>query len=308
MRTILLILWVTATCCTFSLSAQTQNSSQAGVPVQMIVTAGHYYGREPALLTREDLTVTQETESVPVTKLIPLKGDRAALELFVLIDNCSNCEASSQFSELHRFIAAQLATTRIGVAYIQEGRLVIGQELSADRRQVIKALSPPEGSEPSDPFPALTELLARWKPDSSRHAILMISNGVVPKITDVEEHPSAEAAIALAQRTRVPVYVIYHPSANWLTNSAAAYSGQVQLAHVAIETGGEAYFQGLGPLPTLTPFLSDMSEHLANQYLLEFRAVPSESGALEHVIVQTESTDFDLMVPDRVWIPGRTDH
>ncbi len=63
-----------------------------------------------------------------------------------------------------------------------------------------------------------------------------------------------------AQRAGVTVYVIYHPSADYLTtDSSKIYSGQVQLAHVADETGGEAYFLGFGPLPSLAPFLADMT-------------------------------------------------
>ncbi len=56
---------------------------------------------------------------------------------------------------------------------------------------------------------------------------------------------TAEAALEAAQRAGVTVYVIYHPSADYLaTDSSKIYSGQVQLAHVADETGGEAYFLG----------------------------------------------------------------
>jgi hypothetical protein len=35
---------------------------------------------------------TQQFEPVTITNLIPLRGDRAALELFVPVDDCSSCK------------------------------------------------------------------------------------------------------------------------------------------------------------------------------------------------------------------------
>jgi hypothetical protein len=82
-------------------------------------------------------------------------------------------------------------------------------------------------------------------------------------------------------------------------------SGQVQLAHLAVETGGEGYFLGFGPLPSLAPFLDDIAGHLANQYLLEFLATPGAGpGALEEVRVKSSIPYLELMVPNKVWVPG----
>ena len=131
--------------------------------------------------------------------------------------------------------------------------------------------------------------------------------GSILRRTENYQDPSAEAALQAAQRAGVTVYVIYHPSADYLaTDSSKIYSGQVQLAHVADETGGEAYFLGFGPLPSLAPFLADMADHLANQYLLEFLASPAEgAGTLQQVTVKSKIADLEVMVPDKVWVPGR---
>jgi hypothetical protein len=51
------------------------------------------------------------------------------------------------------------------------------------------------------------------------------------------------------------------------------------IEHVADETSGEVYFLGFGPMPSLAPFLADLAEHLANQYLLEFVVKPGEGSA-----------------------------
>jgi hypothetical protein len=105
----------------------------------------------------------------------------------------------------------------------------------------------------------------------------MISNGVNPWATGVLQDSSTDAALQAAQRAGVTVYAIYHPGSDYLASDySKLYSGQMQLAHVVDETGGEVYFLGFGPLPSLAPFLTDLAEHLANRYSLEFLAKPVE--------------------------------
>lgn len=269
----------------------------------MTVTIGHLYGREAPLLTATDLSVTQSYEPLPITSLVPLRGERAGLELFILVDNCSNCEAGSQFDDLRKFISSQSPSTKVGVAYIREGRLNVVLNPTPDRKQAVQALNTPTGNKPTSPFLALAELIRGWHPNSSRHAVLMISNGIDPVPGSGPQDLSAEAAIEQSQRSGVLVYAIYHPSADYATvNFQRIYSGQIQLAHVAIETGGEAYFLGFGPLPSLSPFLSDIADHLANQYLVEFLAKPGEASELQEINVKSKIADVDVTAPSRAWV------
>jgi hypothetical protein len=97
---------------------------------------------------------------------------------------------------------------------------------------------------------------------------------------------------------------MYHPSANYIQSDASAiYDGQVQLAHVTHDTGGEAYFTGFGPMASIAPYLADISDHLANQYLLEFLAIPANGGgALQDLTVKPGDSDLELMVTERAWV------
>lgn len=305
MNTIHKFLWLLCACALFTWA----KDEPQGPQVQMTVTLGHIYGQKPPLLGPQDLIITQHYEQLTATKLIPLRGDRAGLQLFLLVDNCSNCEPGNKFEELRRFIGSQPATTAIGVAYIQDGRLVIAEKPTYDRDRAVNALSVPEGSKPSSPYGPLKELIQGFNPDGTRHAVLVVSNGIDPAAVEKPQDPSAEEAIDAAQRARVTVYAIYHPSADYLTTDfSKMYSGQVQLAHVAFESGGEAYFLGLGPLPSLAPFLADIAEHLANQYLLEFRVSPTTAtGSLADVTVKAKAPELDLMVPSKVWVPAVTE-
>ncbi len=294
----------------YPLLVWSQAGPRVGTPVEVVVTLGHHYGQAPPLLTKDDLTVTQRYNTLAVNDLIPLRGERAGLELFFLVDNCSNCEPGSKFEELSRFISSQPPSTRIGVAYIRNGELQIAQNPTADRQSAIRALNTPEGNKPASPFNALAALIRTWPQTCAqgkcRRAVLMISNGITPGTENNLQDQSAEAALEAAQRAGVTVYVIYHPSADFLeTDSSKLYSGQVQLAHVADETGGEAYFLGFDPLPSLGPFLTDLSDHLANQYLLEFTAKPGEQpGELERVTVKSKIANIEVMAPDKISVPG----
>jgi hypothetical protein len=284
-----------------------QSPPPAGTPAEIVVTVGHYYGPETPVLTKDNLTITQRYDPLQITNLIPFRGDRAGLELYLLVDNCSSCEPGTKFEELRRFIVSQPATTAIGVAYIRNGHLEVAENPTQDRESAVKALNVPEGNKPANPYDSLTALIKSWGQNSSRHAVLMITNGIDPATPGTGQDASVEAAIATAQRNRVTVYAMYHPSADYLDSDLSEmYTGQVQLAHLAMETGGEAYFTSFGPLPTLAPFLTDLGDHLANQYLLQFLANPGEGpGALEQVMVRSKIYDVELMAPDRTWIPGR---
>jgi hypothetical protein len=290
-----------------ALLSSAQTTSPAGAPTRMVVTLGHLYGRASHLLTPDELIVTQQAEPLRVTNLVPLRGDRAGLELFVLVYNCSNCEPGSKFEELGRFISSLPPATAVGVAHIQDGRLEVAENPTQNRERAVSALTSTEESKPSSPFGALTELIQSWKQGSSRRAVLMFSSGIDPAAEDELEDPSVEAAIAAAQRASVTVYAIYHPRADYASRGYSKIrSGQVQLAHVADETGGEAYFLSFLPLPSWAPFLADVAEHLANQYLLEFLASPGEGpGALQEITVKSKIPDIELMAPYRIWVAGR---
>ncbi len=283
-----------------------QSTAPAGAPVQVVITAAHLYGAS-RILNAADVTVTRKSESVPISSLTPLRDEHAALQLFLLVDNFCNCEPGNKFDELRKFIHSQPPATEIGVAYIRQGKLDVTEAPGADRERTMKALNAPTGGSPSNPFPALTNLIRSFPQDGSRRAVLMITNGIEPSAPEPWQDKSTETAIEAAQGAGVTVFAIYHPGADYAaTDYSKIYAGQVQLAHIAYESGGEAYFLGFGPLPSLAPFLGDIADHLANQYLLEFLAKPDHTGgALEDITIKSRYGDVDISAPAKVWVPGK---
>jgi len=288
--------------CSSVMAAQT--TSHPAVVARIVLTNNCFY-HDPPPLTADNVILTQDYKPLPITTLVPLRGAQADLDLYVLVDGSANWELGERLEDLLQFVSSQPPTTSIGVAYIQDGRLEVAQKPTHDRAQAIQALSPHSRSTPSNPFRPLAELIEGWHDDSSRHVVLMISNGINPGATSGQQDASVEAALHAAQRAAVAVYSIYNPGHDYLTTDSMALNwGQVQLAHLAIETGGAEYFQGLGPLPSFAPSLAEMANSLANQYLLEFVMNPETQGTLQDVSVRSKTPDVYVSAPWKVWVPA----
>src|SRR5712691_5648535 len=102
-----------------------QQSPATGTPVHMVVTAEARHGADLPVIQREDVMVYQGRDRVKTTDWVPLQGDRAGLELFVLIDDSANTSLGSQLEDLRQFINSQPATTKVGVGYMRDGTVDI---------------------------------------------------------------------------------------------------------------------------------------------------------------------------------------
>ena len=77
------------------------------------------------------------------------------------------------------------------------------------------------------------------------------------------------------------------------------------MSQVSDETGGEAYYMGIGNAVSFKPYLDEISMRLnGRQYLLTFQAKPEDKAGLRPIKVHTELPDADLAYPDRVWVPA----
>lgn len=242
-----------------------------------------------------------------MTDWVPAQGDHAALELVILLDDGSNINLGTQLEDLRQFIIAQLASTKIAVAYMQDGIAKIEQNLTSDHALAAKALRLPLGMRGvnGSPYFSLTDLIKRWPETTARREVFMATDGIDLYYGSGDMlDPYLSAAIDDAQRAGVVVFAIYTPGVGHYGHSYwRAYWGQLYLAQVAEETGGEAYYIGFtGPPVSFTPFLDNMEHRLTSQYFLTFTAKPQKKSGLQRVKLRTEVRNAELVSAERVYV------
>jgi hypothetical protein len=304
LRCFVFVLLAAIATATLSLAAQ-ETAAADGPPVNMVVTAEARHGMNPGPVDKRDVMVYEGKVRDTVTSWVPAKGEHANLELFILIDDSANTTLATQFDDIRQFINAQAPTTKVGIAYMQNGTAQVVQNLTTDHAQAAKSLRIPMGigGVSASPYFSLTDLIKRWPAGSPRREVLMISDGIdLYYGTGDLQDPYVDDAIEQAQRAGVIVFAIYNPGAGhysrsyWRTNF-----GQLYLSRVADETGGEAYYIGFtGPAVTFVPYLDDVEHRLNNQYLLTFLAKPEKKSGMQRVNLTTELPNTELVGADRV--------
>ena len=288
------------------LSAQ-QAPAANGVPAHMVVTVEPHHGSDVPTVNREDVMVYEGKDRDPVTEWTPAQGEHAALELFLLLDDGSNSSLGTQLQDLRKFIDGQPASTKIGIAYMQNGIARVEQNPTSDHAQAAKALRLPMGASGANgsPYFSLSDLIKRWPDSIARREVLMVSDGIDRYYgTGDMLDPYVEAAIADAQRSGIVVSAIYSPGVGHFGHSYwQTYWGQLYLAQVADRTGGESYYIGFnGPPVSFAPYLEDLARRLSHQYLLTFRAKPPKKAGLQPVKLKTEVSNVDLVSADKVYV------
>jgi len=265
---------------------------QQGPEVQMIVTSADHMAHNPGVLGAADIHIADAV----ITGFTALAG--RGLELYLLIDDSADYAPEQKIGELRRFIAAQPAGVAIGLAYIHEGALRLAEKPTVDHELIGRALRAPAGGRADSPYYALSDLIAGWSGNAVRREVILVTNGICDGADDTD------TAVRAAERAGVIVYPVYNPNSDYLTqNWTRVETGLMNLASLGYETGGEAYFIGHTPVFSIAPFLADITEHLANQYLVTFRVDPRPAAGFETIFVEPTGPEREIMKPDRVWVP-----
>lgn len=277
------------------------------VPAQMIVTVEARHDKQSVPeLKREDVLVFQKNERLRVTNLVRCRNENAALELYLLVDDASGENLGSQLNDLRQFVESLPEETSVGIGYMRNATVLMAQDLTTDHARAAKALRLPmgyPGAMPS-PFLSLSELIKRWPANSARHEVVLVTSGVDP-LGGAIANPYLDAAIKHAQRAGVIVYAIYTPNAGHFSHSFWRLNwGQNHLSQIAEETGGEAYMLGFGPPVSFGPYLKEVAERLAHQYVVTFQATPGDKAGLQTVRITTEVPNAELVVADKVYVPS----
>jgi hypothetical protein len=316
------------------ISSQENPASSGTVQVHMVITDQALRDdSEVPIIRPENVQVKQGKTSLKVDHLIPARGDNAALQLFILIDDTCDTSIGNSLNDLRDFINTQPATTVVGVAYMSNASIQIAQNFTNDHAAVAKAIRLPRGNVSSmdSPYLSLISLIKGWPEQKVRREVLMVSDGIDRLRTDPTTRaaytpssgrtsrapmptstmstgmstisPDADTASTTAQRYGVIVHGIYATGVGRLGRNAwEAQLGQGGVGKIADESGGEYFSLGTQNLVSFKPYLDRLQRVLDNQYYLVFGAVPKNKAGLQRVKISTETPGFEIASADNVWV------
>jgi hypothetical protein len=297
-----------------SLQAQ-EKAPTATAPVQMTVTvrALDENKRMPDV-SREDVIVRQGKNRLQVTGWKPVSGEQAPLDLFILIDDAAHTSLGSQLGDLRDFINELPPNTSVGVGYMRNGTVQIAQNLTNDHNRATKAIRLPLASSGAygSPYLSVIDLMKRWPDSSNRREVVMITDGI-DRFRSVPPNrgprfisPDVDNASVVAQRTGTIIHTIFTRGVGRRGNNFwEITNGQMSMAKLSDETGGESFFLGTQNAVSFQPYLNQLQSSFGNRYVLEFNAVPGNKSGLQNVNLTTEVAGVELDSANSVWVKAR---
>lgn len=290
-----------------------EQAATATVPVKMTVTVQVDDKKRMPAINAEDVLVKRGKERLTVDQWVPARGDRAGLELFILIDDASDWRLGTQLDYLRGFIKDQPTSTMVGVGYMRNTTVQILQDLTNDHVSAANAIRLPSGNAGAfaSPYLSVMDMMKRWPQSENRHEVIMISDGLDRRSLHHGWHrgyrpsPDMDAASALAQKTGTNIHTIYAPGDSRVyRNFWTASSGQTNMARLSDATGGMSFNQGLHNAVSFAPCLADLQKAMNSQYLLSFSAPAGKKAGLHLIDLSTEVAGVDFAAHDAVWVPA----
>ncbi len=292
-----------------AVSSHAQNQSAAGTaPITTVVTAlGPKYTAPPPI-SQSDVSVYSGKDKQNVTAWVPAQGDKANLELAIVIDDSDRIDIGNQISDITSFIKSQPKSCGVAVFYASNGTVQAASQFSTDHEAVAKSVRLPLGRTAaySSIYLSLMDLFKRWPVTGARREVLLMADGI-DRFRGDPFSPDVDTTIERAQKAGVMIHTLYASGiGSFSRNMFQVNYGQSNLAKMADGTGGEAFFQGLQTPISFSPFLDQLNVVLNNQYWLKFDTPRSKkkNGEMRSIRVRTEQKDVDLSTATRVFVPG----
>lgn len=286
-------------------------AAQDLTPTKTVITVLPKNPEMPPTITPQDVKIKVNGKAVRTDSVMPLRGDRAGLELVILIDSGARTSLGRELGELTNFIQSLPPTTEVGIAYMMNGRAIFEQPFTADKARAANALHIPAGSAGSSasPYFCLSDLAKNWpsRNPNNRREVIAITDGIDPyEVRFDPADPYAQAAIRDSIRAGVIVNALYWHNQGIASRVGwAATGGQNLLGMVTGDTGGRLYYQGLGNPVSFAPFLAEISKRLNNQYELGFSVPASVKPGIDSLKVKLEVPGVKLTAPNLVLVPAR---
>jgi hypothetical protein len=285
----------------FITSAQDKSTS-----VTTVVTVMGPKFSAPPQFTKSDISVTEGRNKDVVSNLVPAQGDKAKLELAILVDEANDTTFGSNMGDLKNFINGLPATTAVGVFYANNGTSQALSQFTTDHAAAAGTVRLTLGriGAYSSIYLSTMDLIKRWPDHGGRREILLISDGM-DRFRGDPFSPDVQSTINVAQKAGVMVHTLYNNGTGRLSrNFIHVGYGQSNLTQLADGTGGEFFWQGNQTPISYAPYLQQFDTVLKNQYFVSFSPAPSKNGKgeLRSIRVRGVEKDLEISAPDRVWV------
>ena len=249
-----------------------------------------------------ELAISEDGE--PQTLLSIRTKINVPINLMVLIQDDVVSSVGLEIKPLSEFIRTLPRGSRVLVGYLRAGSLQVRHKFTADLERAAKSLRPPIGvasAAPYNPYVEVVEALRRFDAQpAGRRAILLVSDGLDISqglfSSSAGQSSDLQRAITEAQRRSVAIYSFFVPTVTSSTDTNLISQGQSSLNRLSDETGGHAFFQGLGAPTSFNPFIKELSQTLEKQIAVTYLSTHPRSG-FHRIKISSSIPDVDLDYP-----------
>jgi hypothetical protein len=286
-----------------------QAQAPATASVTTVVTVLGPKFTAPPAISKDDIGVYEGKEKAEVKSWTPAQGEKALLQLAIVIDEASSTDLGNQLNDIKAFITAQPKTAGVGVFYASNGGVQPASQFSNDHEAVAKTLRLPLGNfgAYSSIYLSTMSLIKGWPETAGvRREILLIADGI-DRFRGDPFSPDIQSTYVAAEKAGVIIHTLYCSGVGRAGHNMFRVNyGQSNLAQITDKTGGYSFFQGLQTPIAFAPFLEQLDTILKNQYFLSWstRRPTKGKGELRTYRIKTELRDIDISSPDQAWVPG----
>ena len=250
-----------------------------------------------------DLAVTEDGDPQTILSIRAM-GSNSPLNLIVLVQDDVVSSIGLEIKPLAAFIRRLPRGSRVLVGYLRTGTLQVRQKFTPDLERAAKALRPPLGvasAAPYNPYVEVIEALRRFDSQpAGRRAILLVSDGLDISrgisSSSAAQSVDLERAINEAQRRSVAIYSFFAPTTTSLGSGSLTADAQSSLQRLSDDTGGQAFFQGLGVPTSFEPFIRELNSALDRQIALTYLSTHPGKG-FHRVKISSSRPDVEVHYP-----------
>ncbi|HSS19523.1 MAG TPA: hypothetical protein VLL54_05575 [Pyrinomonadaceae bacterium] len=250
-----------------------------------------------------DLTVNEDGDPQTILS-IRATGTNSPINLMILIQDDVIASIGLEVRSLADFVRKLPRGSRVSIGYVRTGSLQVRQKFTNDLEKAAKSLRGPIGVAsvaPYNPYVEVIEAAKRFDAQpAGRRAILLISDGLDISHGVDSSGPSQsldlQRAITETQRRSIAVYSFYAPAALTANDGALVGNAQSSLKRLSDETGGHAFFQGLGAPTSFDPFIKEVNSSLERQIALTYLSTHLKQG-FHRVKISSSTPGVEIHYP-----------